>query len=301
MSQNSEASSAPLTYVTQPGDSTMGIALRQLRDQARWTDIRDLNAEAFPEMGPHDYFPVGTLLVIRKASAEHPAAAALAKLVDELDGEVADLQHQHQLALQRIVVKRELLAALPGTLPLAPAQVVATSKGRSADAELVFQVSSREEVLALVKALPGVPVVMLSSGCTSFEPEERHRADSHTRVTPVGEVVYRLRSWCGQLREEFTWWTRLAGRLVEIRTQTADGMHAPVVTKVNTRDVSLDEVEAIWSYSKLPGGELLAWYGGDRSCVIPLSVHQRRGASLADAFSDTQVTVKTVRAKRCSC
>ncbi len=301
MSQNSETSAAPLTYVTQPGDSTMGIALRQLRDESRWTDIRDLNVDAFPDMGPHDYFPVGTLLVIRKALAEHPAASALARLVSDLDAEVVCLHEQHQKALAGIVVKREMLSALPANLPLAPVHVVPTSPGRSADASLLFHAATREEVLLLVAALPGVPVVMLSSGCTSFEPEERHRADSHVRVSPVGDVVYRLSTWCGELREEFTWWTRLADRLVEIRVHTAPDAKALVKTKLNTRSVSTEEVEAIWSYSGLPGGELLSWYGGDVSRVIPLSVHQPRGGSLREAFAATQVTVKTVRTQRCSC
>lgn len=49
-------------YWTQPGESLMGIALRQLKDESRWTEIRDLNAASFPDMGPHDYYPVGTAL-----------------------------------------------------------------------------------------------------------------------------------------------------------------------------------------------------------------------------------------------
>ena len=50
------------TYTTNSGESLMGIANRELRSSGRWTEIRDLNAHAFPDMGPHDYYPVGTVL-----------------------------------------------------------------------------------------------------------------------------------------------------------------------------------------------------------------------------------------------
>ncbi|HEX8594206.1 MAG TPA: hypothetical protein VF682_13140 [Pseudomonas sp.] len=47
-------------YVTQPAESLAGIACRQLKDERRWIEIRDINAHAFPDMAPHDYYPVGT-------------------------------------------------------------------------------------------------------------------------------------------------------------------------------------------------------------------------------------------------
>ncbi|MNZ23075.1 hypothetical protein D3C78_401780 [compost metagenome] len=50
------------TYTTQPGESVGGIALRQLKDESRWVEIRDLNARDFPDMRSHDYYPVGTVL-----------------------------------------------------------------------------------------------------------------------------------------------------------------------------------------------------------------------------------------------
>lgn len=57
-------------YWTQPGESLMGIALRQLKDENRWTEIRDLNANSFPDMGPHDYYPVGTALRMPSTGTE---------------------------------------------------------------------------------------------------------------------------------------------------------------------------------------------------------------------------------------
>lgn len=50
------------TYTTRAGESVMGIANRELRSSERWTEIRDLNADAFPDIGPHDYYPIGTVL-----------------------------------------------------------------------------------------------------------------------------------------------------------------------------------------------------------------------------------------------
>jgi len=49
-------------YTTAPGESIMGIALRQLGDDRRWQEIRALNADQFPDILPHDYYPVGTVL-----------------------------------------------------------------------------------------------------------------------------------------------------------------------------------------------------------------------------------------------
>lgn len=50
------------SYTTRPAEALAGIALRQLGDESRWLEIRDLNAHAFPGIGPHDYYPVGTVL-----------------------------------------------------------------------------------------------------------------------------------------------------------------------------------------------------------------------------------------------
>lgn len=49
-------------YVTNPGESLMGIAARQLGAASRWPEIQNINGALFPEMGPHDYYPVGTTL-----------------------------------------------------------------------------------------------------------------------------------------------------------------------------------------------------------------------------------------------
>ncbi|WP_330114117.1 hypothetical protein SA496_15730 [Pseudomonas sp. JS3066] len=61
------------TYTTQPGESLAGIALRQLKDESRWVEIRDLNARPFPDMGPHDYYPVGTVLDMPASTSEEPS------------------------------------------------------------------------------------------------------------------------------------------------------------------------------------------------------------------------------------
>jgi len=70
------------THTTQPAESLMGIALRQLKNESRWTEIRDLNASEFPDMGPHDYYPVGT--VLRLPSVQQAAATEPKALPDDL-------------------------------------------------------------------------------------------------------------------------------------------------------------------------------------------------------------------------
>lgn len=57
------------TYTTTPGEAVAGISLRQLGDESRWVEVRDLNAHAFPDIGPHDYYPVGTELRLPALSA----------------------------------------------------------------------------------------------------------------------------------------------------------------------------------------------------------------------------------------
>lgn len=53
-----------VVYITQAGESVMGIALRELKDENRWPEIIALNQRVgsrdFSDMGPHDYYPVNT-------------------------------------------------------------------------------------------------------------------------------------------------------------------------------------------------------------------------------------------------
>jgi predicted nuclease with TOPRIM domain len=51
-------------YETMPAESVAGIALRQLGDVNKWVDIAWLNSLNFPDVGPNDYYPVGTVLIM---------------------------------------------------------------------------------------------------------------------------------------------------------------------------------------------------------------------------------------------
>ncbi|UEP42717.1 LysM peptidoglycan-binding domain-containing protein [Burkholderia sp. B21-005] len=53
----------PRTHTTQPGESVMGIALRQCGNEMEWRHILACNPE-FADMLPHEYFPVGTVLTL---------------------------------------------------------------------------------------------------------------------------------------------------------------------------------------------------------------------------------------------
>lgn len=59
---------AYVSYTTQPAESLAGIALRQLKDESRWVEIRDINAHAFPDMRPHSYYPAGTVIKLPAAA-----------------------------------------------------------------------------------------------------------------------------------------------------------------------------------------------------------------------------------------
>jgi len=52
------------THITRAGESIVGIAVRELGDGTRWQEIRDLNAEEYPDMLGPDYYPVNTLIFI---------------------------------------------------------------------------------------------------------------------------------------------------------------------------------------------------------------------------------------------
>lgn len=63
------ANPVPRTHTTQPGESVMGIALRQCGNEKEWRHILACNPK-FAGMLPHDYFPVGTVLDLPPEAAE---------------------------------------------------------------------------------------------------------------------------------------------------------------------------------------------------------------------------------------
>jgi len=86
-------------YTTQPGESLMGIALRQLKDEDRWPEIRDLNADRFADMGPHDYYPPGT--VLNMPGRGDDKAATWADIHYCLDAELREWTGDHRKAVER--------------------------------------------------------------------------------------------------------------------------------------------------------------------------------------------------------
>lgn len=57
------------TYCTNAAESLAGIAARQLKDERLWLVVRDLNQLEHPDMGPHDYYPVGSVILLPYRSA----------------------------------------------------------------------------------------------------------------------------------------------------------------------------------------------------------------------------------------
>jgi heterodisulfide reductase subunit C len=54
------------TYKTNPAESVAGIAHRQLGNEDLWVEISRLNSLKFPDVSAHDYYPVGTQLILPK-------------------------------------------------------------------------------------------------------------------------------------------------------------------------------------------------------------------------------------------
>ncbi|HHJ1842313.1 TPA: hypothetical protein ACQGV3_006892, partial [Pseudomonas aeruginosa] len=63
-----------VSYTTRPAESLAGIALRQLKEESRWVEIRDINAPAFPDMQSHSYYPAGTVIKLPSPSNPIPQA-----------------------------------------------------------------------------------------------------------------------------------------------------------------------------------------------------------------------------------
>lgn len=76
------------TYTTESAESLAGIAIRQLGDESKWTQIARLNSNQFPEMNAHDYYPFGTEIVI--SDEQDKEIKALKKQVAELTGKLEE-------------------------------------------------------------------------------------------------------------------------------------------------------------------------------------------------------------------
>lgn len=227
----------------------------------------------------------------------------------QLDEFVADIDKH--LAKQRAAlaaeeasaeIKRALCAALPAALPLAPKKLAVGQNVYKADAEMTFVIDNEDQVLLLLQALPAVPAVLVSGGTSTFMAAERFVEDARgTKVQPIGEVVYRLCSWVGHNREEFTWWTHLAGKLVGVQAMTREGAATRARVRGHSTPCGTDEVSTVWTYENLPHGQLTRWYGGDASRMAPMTVHLLPGVTLSDALSVSQTATAKVVSSRCSC
>lgn len=120
----------PRTYTTQPGESVMGIALRQCGNEMEWRHILASNPK-FASMLPHEYFPVGTVLtlppppaVASPAPAPADERAAFVKFwreVDEMDPEeTAQAAFTAGVVFARAASAKETAAEGPAELPRFP-------------------------------------------------------------------------------------------------------------------------------------------------------------------------------------
>lgn len=228
----------------------------------------------------------GNAGVVEMTVAQH-----LQALIDDMDKYLDDTRAAVYRAEKMVAEKKALLVALPAAMPLAPKNVLFDRGAYKADAELIFEVVSRDEVLSLVESLPGVPLVLVTSGSTAFVPEERF-VEGHkpgVEVTPIGEVTFRIDWRDGQVEERYQWWTPLANSLVLVTARTKKGHRAETTVRSSGEKLfSSNSLQVTWTYDGLPGGKVMRWAGGNREFVIPHTVHQARGACLKTAFATKQ-------------
>lgn len=231
-----------------------------------------------------------------------PVGLQLAGFLEKLESDMEAQRQALAMAEACFLEKKALCAAFPDTLPMAPYGIAITPKGYKAEAELVFEVTTRDEVLRLLDVFPGLPVMMLQGGCTSFIAEERFtKAEAGTTAVPLGEVVYRLAHWVDTPQEEYIWWTRLADKLVHVVAKTKSGR--AVCSKVRSIVKTLSPVlkEVTYNYENLPDGVVLTWHGGSLRSMVPVTVHQPRGRSFRDAVAKPMAISAKATARSCEC
>jgi hypothetical protein len=234
-------------------------------------------------------------------SAQRQLDAFIARMDAELEDSRRDLAREEALVAE----KKALCAALPKTLPQAPQKLFIGSNIYKADAELLFEVTSYDDVARLVEALPGLPVLMIQAGCTAFVPEERyiHKPNQSEKIVEVGDVIYRLSSWVENLQEEFSWWTPVSNKLVHVMAKTKKGhaVNAKAKRAIKTLDLQGVLQEVTWTYENLPAGEVMQWAGGNPTSAITVTVHQPRGTSFKDALAKPQTATVKANTRRCDC
>ena len=200
-----------------------------------------------------------------------------------------------------VTAKNALLAQLPANLPFAPVGMRIEPQVYRADAELTFSVASREQALTLLEALPGVAVVMVKGGTTTFLPEARFD-NSNPAIKPptlVSPLVYRVSHYLGKLREEYFWWTLLGEALVHIRAVNDSTTNAKVASR--HRRGYEKNLQLVWDYQGLPKGTLTYWYGASSSQAAPVTVHLSRDATIREAYAHVMPAVYTAVTTDCSC
>jgi hypothetical protein len=229
--------------------------------------------------------------------ADDAMSGILAKLSKDVELARAALEN----AQLRAVEIAALCASMRQAAPVAPRSVRRLDSLLPGYAEAVFEVSNREEALTLLGQLPGVPVVCISGGCTSFQPEALAKPRGGEKVEPVGPVVYRLeKNYAGALEETFSWWTQLGEHLVKVSTAPAKGTPPAATAQGHSRRNGRDMLTR-WAYGGLPEGKTLFWYGGSSQRPSPVSVHFARDADVPSALRADKIAAHGVTTPACEC
>lgn len=183
------------------------------------------------------------------------------------DAEAMLARAAEQLARQtrELDIKKRVVALVPRTLPL-PVRSVSAS-GYKCDAGLGFEVTTREEALALMQALPAVPAVLLRQrgGTSSFMPAERFAGPLKTgqTCTAVAPFIFSVDGYGGgYTKEETFWWTRLGELLVKVSAQVRRDRVGTVT--IRAARVSDFDTRLKFTYEGMPPAECIYWSPGDK-------------------------------------
>lgn len=162
-----------------------------------------------------------------------------------------EARHAELLAdLNNITMERYLASVLPAdSVASYTVKSLSAKKSWLRDADLHLQVPSRKDALALLDALPPVPLVFASFSTFCVTPESRlqevTKGESRYAVKPIAPLSVTVSSF----RETIRWWTLTEAGLTAVNLE----MTPPESRVIRTHWDPVRE-EAHWDFSGVPEG-----------------------------------------------
>ena len=176
-------------------------------------------------------------------------------------------------------IKRALLAALPANLPIPVKMVTATA--HKAQGTVWFDVTSREDILALLEVLVPVPLVLLRDGFVTFLPRAAFDGEPKPgqRVTAVQPFLYKVDANAKYASAHAEWWTEMNGGLVKVRAELPRDDYA--IKRIPSQQTAAMEFK--WQFTGLPAAEAIRWWGSDKETPPTLTLYWEDREYCSDA------------------